>query len=133
MQTTHTKSTFLRMIKALNDTNQYGRRHDYAYRHSTRRTESTKELYDDEMMAVIEELEEAFKCFDMCDVMRKKIISKAHQMNWEIEGKADMQRINDWCVEHGPYKKLLMRHDVKELGILVSVFDKVYKHYMNKI
>jgi hypothetical protein len=134
MQKGHTKSTFLSMIRLLNEADQYARRHDYAFRHSSGRTESTKDLYDAEMLAVIKELEANFKIQDQCDKMRKKIISKAHQMFWELPGgKIDIERIDQWCVEQGPYKKLLNKHNIKELAILVSVFDKVYKHYMSKI
>jgi hypothetical protein len=96
MQKKHTKSTFLSMIRLLNDSEQYNRRHDYAFRHSDKRTESTKELYDDEMLAIIKELEDTFKIKDQCDIMRKKIISKAHEMLWELPGgKADMWRIDN--------------------------------------
>lgn len=122
------------MIKLLNATDQYTRRHDYAYRHSAERTESTKDLYDNEMLAVIDELEREFGVEDKCDEMRKKIISYAHQMFWQLPGeKADMARIERWCVEQGPYKKGLNKHDITELPKLVSVFEKVYKHYMSKI
>lgn len=134
MQKIHTKAVFLRMIKLLNDVNEYGRRHDYAWRHSEARTESTKELYDEEMLAVIKELEDEFGVTDPCDVMRKKIIAKAHQMQWELKGgKIDMARIEKWCIEQGPYKKAFNKHDAKELPILVSVFTNVYKHFMSKI
>jgi hypothetical protein len=134
MQKKHTKSTFLRMIMLLNDTKEFARRHDYAFRHSHKRTESTKELHDGEMLAIIKELEDTFKIQDQCDTMRKKIISKAHQMYWELpNGKADMWRIDQWCMNQGPYKKALKKHVYKELVVLVSVFDKVYKHYMSKI
>jgi len=134
MQKIHTKATFLRLIKLLNDTDQYSRRHDYAWRHSNNRTESTKELYDDEMLALINELVTDFQITDPCDTMRKKIIAKAHQMFWELPGgKVDMVRLNQWCVDKGPFKKELNKHDAKELPILVSVFTNVYKHYMSKI
>lgn len=134
MQKKHTKSTFLRMIRLLNDTKQYTRRHDYAFRHSAERTESTKDLYDNEMLAIIKELEDTFKIQDQCDIMRKKIISKAHQMFWELPGgKADMWRIDEWCKTQGPFKKALNKHLYHELTILVTVFEKVYKHYMSKI
>ncbi|MBB6131357.1 hypothetical protein [Mucilaginibacter lappiensis] len=134
MQKRHTKATFLRMIKALNAADQYTRRHDYAFRHSGERTESTKDLFDNEMLAVIKELEDSFKVEDQCDQMRKKIISIAHQMFWELpNGKADIARIDQWCVEQGPFKKLFNKHTIKELPTLVSVFEKVYKHYMSKI
>lgn len=122
------------MIKLLNASNQYTRRHDYAFRHSGGRTESTKALKENEMQGVIKDLEANFKISDQCDVMRKKIISIAHQMHWQLPNeKADMWRIDNWCVTQGPYKKELNKHDFAELTKLVSVFEKVYKHYMSKI
>jgi hypothetical protein len=124
---------FKKMMKLLTDLNLQGRRHHFAYRQSGGRTESTRELHDDEILAIIRELEVSFGAYDPGDKMRKKIISKAHQMHWQINGKADMARIDNWCVAYGPYKKPLNAHNIKELGILISVFDKVYRHYMNKI
>ena len=141
MQQIHSKAVFLRMIKLLNDVNEYGRRHDYAWRHSDKRTESTKDLFDEEMLAVIKEIEEEFAVVDpgaaeraACDKMRKKILSKAHDMKWELKGgKIDMARVEQWCTEQGPYKKAFNKHNAKELAILVSVFTNVYKHFMSKI
>lgn len=125
--------TFKRMMKLLTELNLQGRRHHIAYRHSGGRTESTRELHDHELLAIVYELEHALKQDNRADKMRKKMISLAHQMNWQTNGKADMERINAWCVLYGPYKKPLNAHDIKELGTLISVFDKVYRHYMNKI
>lgn len=120
-------------MKLLTDLNLQGRRHDFAYRKSGGRTESTRELHNNEILAIIQELEGTSETYHRCDKMRKKIISMAHQMNWQVNGKADMARINNWCMVYGPYKKQLNAHNIKELGILVSIFDKVYRQYMNKI
>jgi hypothetical protein len=134
LQQTASKRTFLQLVKALNSANQFGRRHDYAYRASNGRTESTKALTENEAKIILAELEQKFPVRDGADVMRKKIISFAHQMFWELPGgKADMKRINNWCVEKGPYQKKLNDHTVKELTILVSVFKKIYKDFMDRI
>lgn len=134
MQFNSTPTNFFKLQKLLKALNLYGRRHDYAFRCSNNRTESTKDLYDPEVIAIIKELEAQFGVQDKADEMRKKVISKAHDMKWELPGgKADMKRIDKWCVEHGPYKKVLNKHDIKELGIVLGIFDKVYKHYMNKL
>lgn len=135
MQTSASKNTFLKLIKAFNEANEYGRRHDYSFRHSQGRTESTKDLTEAECWMVISELHERF-CIaidDDMDTMRKKIIALAHGMSWQMNGKADMQRINTWCINKGPYHKPLMAHKRDELITLVSVFEKVYKHHMNKL
>jgi hypothetical protein len=134
MQTSTTKKTFLQLIAALNAAKQYPRRHDYVYRATNGRTESTKEVTEREAGIIITELQTRFGIKDEADTMRKKIISLAHQMFWELPGgKADMKRINNWCVDKGPYKKTLNTHTVKELPVLVSVFEKIYKEYMNKL
>jgi len=123
------------LIKALNDVDQYGRRHDYAWRHSNGRTESTKELTGEECHSIIMELVDEYgitvESADS-DRMRKKIISMAHQIGWTLNGKADMQRIEVWCVNKGPYHKPLNGHTHEELTVLVSVFQKIYKQYINK-
>ena len=136
MTTQASKNTFLKLIDALNAADQYGRRHDYAFRHSQGRTESTKELTETEAWAVMQELKQRFgiDLSDKMDRMRKKIISYAHQMGWQRGVKADMARINKWCVEMGPFKKPLNDHkEQKELATLVSVFEKIYKQYLNKL
>ncbi len=134
MDINSTPNNFFKLQKLLKNLDLYGRRHDYAFRHSNNRTESTKELYDPEILAIIKELETEFGVMDKADVMRKKIISKAHDMKWELKGgKADMKRINGWCVEKGPYKKPLNKHDIRELTIVVSLFDVMQKQYMNKL
>jgi len=125
---------FRQMMSLFTKLNLQGRRHAWAFEYSQGRTESTKELYADEVTAIIKGLEVYFKEQDVANQMRRKIIAKAHLMQWEVKGgKADMERIDKWCINNGPYKKELNKHTVKELGILVSVFDKVYKQYMNKV
>jgi len=135
MITFASKKTFLQLITALNATNQYPRRHDYVFRASNGRTESTKEVTEREAGIILNELKQTFGVKDEADTMRKKIISLAHQMNWELPGgKADMKRINDWCKSSkGPYKKALNAHTNTELRVLVSVFEKIYKEYMDKL
>jgi hypothetical protein len=133
MQPLAGKKAFIMLIKALNDADQYGRRHDYIFRHSAGRTESTKEVTEQEAYAIIAELMTAFQIKpDNSDAKRKKLISLARQMRWENNGKADMKRIEKWCVEKGPFKKALNAHTEKELDTLVSVFQKIYRQYMNK-
>lgn len=69
------------------------------------------------------------------DAMRKAIIATARSMRWTVNMGggtivADMQRINSWCVQYGPYKKMLNDHTVPELTILVTIFKKVYTDFL---
>lgn len=136
MTTTASKKAFLSLIKALQATNQYNRRHDFAFRHSCEVTESTKELTDEECYSIIAELEKDYGYINedsQCNQVRRKIIAMAHDMRWKTaSGKADMKRIDNWCKSQGPYQKPLADHDLKELGILAGVFTKIFKGYMNK-
>ncbi len=73
------------------------------------------------------------------DKMRKKIISMARQMGWTItpqppkaggKEKADMERIDNWCLKYGKFKKVLNKHTVPELTLLVAIFEEVFKTYL---
>ncbi|MGB4776134.1 MAG: hypothetical protein WBP45_13225 [Daejeonella sp.] len=74
------------------------------------------------------------------DAIRKKIISMARQMGWVIKCDAhskstplwiaDMQRIDNWCLHYGKYKKRLNDHSPAELGVLASIFEEVLKTYL---
>ncbi len=65
------------------------------------------------------------------DRMRKKIISYAYQMQWVTqEGKADMPRLNNWCVKYGMFHKPLNDHNMPELVQLVTQVEKLYKSHL---
>lgn len=124
---------FRKMMALFQKSGLMGRRHAFAWDFSDGRTESTKDLSHKEVQNIISALEDHFKDLDKADVMRKKMIALARQMHWEVDGKADMKRIDDFCKKNGPYKKSLNSHNIKELGILLGVFKKVYKQYMSNI
>lgn len=65
------------------------------------------------------------------DRQRKRIISMAHQMGWQVDGqKADMKRINEWCVKYGKWHKPLNDHTTLELNELVTQFEIMYTKSM---
>lgn len=101
------------------------------------RTDSTKELTQPEVDALIKHLQSQEKKPDPCDVMRKKIISIAWQMNWTYQKdgktKADIIRINKWCEQSSYLKKKLNDYKYKELPKLLSQFQIVYKDYLNRV
>lgn len=107
------------------------------------RTESSRELHYNEAAELIKQLQ-AMQPVQQWkpkpgEQQRRKIIAIAYNMGWEIPnpkgGKpiADMKRINDWCIKFGFGKKKLNDYTTKELPTLVSVFEKVYKEFLNGI
>lgn len=76
------------------------------------------------------------------DIQRKKMISIARQMNWNMSTNRPIQdkghamimyRLDTWCLQQ-KYKKPLMAHTVQELNILVSIFEeKVFKSYLTDL
>jgi hypothetical protein len=107
------------------------------------RTESSGKLFYHEAADLIKQLQAMQGKQEFAikegDNQRKKIIAIAYNMGWEIPNpnggkpKADMKRINDWCVKFGFGKKKLNEYTVQELPKLVSVFEKVYKEFLNGI
>jgi hypothetical protein len=130
---------FKRLMALLTKTGLQGRRHAICWDYSKGRTESSKELTDREMLSVIDALEKGFKELDRCDQMRKKIISMAHEMGWNyavagmIKPKADMKRIDDWCIKFGMFHKRLNGHNYGELVRLVSQFETFYKSFLERL
>ena len=67
------------------------------------------------------------------DKMRKQIIAMAREIGWSKDDKADMPRINDWCVQFGLYHKPLNAHNEDELRHLVTQYKKVYKSFLKAV
>ncbi len=125
---------FKKLMALLTKTGLQGRRHAIVWDYSNGRTESSKELTSPEIARIIRDLENGFKELDRSDIMRKKIISQAHEMGWELSGhKADMARINDWCQKFGFLHKPLNQYSYTELPALVSQFDSVYRSFLKAI
>jgi hypothetical protein len=110
---------------------------------SNGRTNSSKELSNQEATYLIKHLESKQpvvkqKKDDPADRMRKKILSVCHQLHWhkgtDENGKAklDWKRINDWCIKYSPEHKTLNEHTIPELTKLVTQFESVLKHQLNK-
>jgi hypothetical protein len=135
---------FKRMMALLTKAKLQGRRHAIVWEFSGGRTESSKELTNGEMTAVIDALEKGFKELDRADAMRKKIISMAHELGWhhvdgikpsgEIKYKADMVKINDWCCsKYSLYKKPLNDHTYPELVKLVTQFSTYHVKFIKEL
>jgi hypothetical protein len=140
-QMTQDTTLFKRMMALLTQTNLQGRRHAICWEVSQQRTESSRDLTNSEIMQVIEKLEKGFKELDRADVMRKKIISMAHEMGWILspalskgEGakrKIDMPRIDAWCIKYTGKK--LNGHNAKELANVVSQFTIMYQKFIKAL
>lgn len=125
---------FKHLMAMLTKTGLQGRRHAIAYDFSKGRTESSRELTDGEMLDIIHALEAGFKELDREDLMRKRIISMAHELDWRLpDGKIDMKRLDNWCVAYGSFKKKLNAHKYMELIKLVSQFDKMYLKFIKNL
>jgi hypothetical protein len=69
-----------------------------------------------------------------CDKKRKLLIRYAHQMGWELpDGKADLDRLNGWCIKYGTYHKPLMEHSSTELSHIAVQLEKAYKDYLKSV
>lgn len=97
------------------------------------RTGSARELTDAELQKAVDHLSQYRPKPKPGDKMRKAIISMAHEMGWRVAGKADMQRINNWCVASGKFHKRLNDHSLTELTALVSQFKIVYEKHLKTL
>lgn len=109
----------------------------FAFQFSNERTLKTSELMDKEYDQLINRLQSLFLQQDACNAMRRKIISRAHEMSWTVvvddKIKADMNRINDWCIKYGYLHKDFNKYTEKELPCLVTQFDNVFISYLKCI
>lgn len=100
------------------------------------RATSSKDMFVEEATAMIKHLKELDPDEQAAEKMRKKIISLAHEMGWQVAGsqKADMKRIDGWCKKFGYKHKNLNNYTYKELPALVTQFENgPYKHYISSI
>lgn len=127
-----TRTNYIRTIYAI--INRLGlNKEELALQYSYGRTELLREMHDVEIREMARELRKAAP--DPADKMRKKILSMAHEMNWELHsGKVNMAKVNAWCMKYGQYHKPLMDHTRNELAHLVTQFEHgPYKSYLQSI
>lgn len=120
---------------------------EFVFEASNGRTNSTLDLQDaeiDRLIAHLSEIEIQFKKDEVVkkamdkereNNMRKKILHYCHLMRWYKEGSnsLDWDRINGFCKKFSHEHKPLQQHNLKELRVLVSQFEKVYQHFLSKI
>lgn len=73
-----------------------------------------------------------------CLPMRNKILYYAHLLGWtkqNPQGKivANVQRVDEWMLKYSYLKKKLHSYTYKELPILVTQFEKMYKSVAAKV
>lgn len=102
---------------------------------SNNRSTSSRDLYLLEAKAMIRHLKELDPEEKAAEVMRRKIISRAHEMGWKKpDGAIDMKRLDDWCIKYSYLKKKINQYQYKELPMLVTIFEeKVYKQFLNAL
>ena len=97
---------------------------------------SLKDLSIDEYNGLIrymnEQLQPAKKRQDDKDSrQRRKVIALFCNMHYTTpEGKADMKRINDWCVKYGHLHVTLNYYSGADLTRLVSQAESTYKSFI---
>lgn len=101
------------------------------------RSDSSRDMTDQEARDLISYLEGSKTAPDPADRMRKKIISMAREIGWEMrtaKGKvADIERIKNWVLKYGYLKKPLNDYGINELPRLVTQFEQVYKDFLNML
>ena len=71
---------------------------------------------------------------DRANVMRKKILSVCHEMNWKLEnGTLDWERLNAWLMKYGYLHKELNEYSYKELPKLVTQFENMIPNFYKKL
>lgn len=101
------------------------------YVHTDGRSTSIRDLRFEEADKVIKSLVSgSVQYHTPKEKMVRKILSMAHEMNWELKtGKIDMERVNNWCVNYGYLHKPLDQYTGRELPQLVSAFENMHlKH-----
>lgn len=74
-----------------------------------------------------------FKQDDKLDRQRKQVIANLANSGFVKEGKADMQRINEWCVKYGHLNKPLNDYVGVNLSKLIVQSEKVYTKFLDSL
>jgi hypothetical protein len=103
---------------------------DLAYEYSNGRTRSLEKLDYRETQNLFAQLRQP----SPKDKMKRKILSMAHEMRWELgSGKVDMVRLNAWCVKHTPSHTVFNSIPVKDLPKVVSIYEKMYNEFLKRL
>jgi hypothetical protein len=108
---------------------------DMAFDYSNGRTAHLSELTHPETMQLVKYLNAYLGLNgNPADKMRRKILSHAHEMHWELyDGRVDMERVNNWCIRFSGLNKPLDEFKYAELPALVTQFEMVYTAFLKGI
>lgn len=101
------------------------------------REESSGEMLDSEAEEMIKYLRQQEKALndksEDANKMRRKILSMCHRLQWTVNGRVDMVRLENWCKEKSYLKKGLNEYTYQELPKLVSQFKNVYMSVIKRV
>ncbi len=120
---------------------------DLAYNYSDGRTEHISQLFGSEATELIKQLLNGAgkKVDNPAERMKRKIISMAHEMRWELpfsrpssgtlpkSNVIDMSRVDGWCIKYGHGHKPLDQYTEAELPQLVTQFKRAYQDFLKGI
>jgi len=131
--TTRTKSQNTKLYGLLMRTELWKQKSNLVLSFTKGRTEHSSEMTEGEageLIKYLQGIERQAKAShaQRADDMRKKIISMAHEIGWEIPGtnKIDIQRIDRWAQKYGYLHKSFNSYTYQELPKLVSQFEQLY-------
>ena len=138
------KAKFTRLNSLLKKLNKQAYKIDYVVDVTNGRSQSSKDLTDQEYWQLIKVLENELVAhqsaeqpnpdFEKANRMRRKILSMCHEMGMHLPGttKIDMAEVNKTCIAHSYLKKELNNYTNEELPKLVSQFELILKTYYKK-
>lgn len=98
------------------------------------RTGSLRDLTPSEYRELCDKLDQEQKQSDVCNTMRRKIISCFKYCGFvKDDGAADMDAIYAAVIKHGYLKKSLNKYDALELPKLVFQFEQMKIKYMKSL
>lgn len=114
---------------------------DLAASYSSERTTHVSDLTGREAYELIKGLEKVGGLPESPDEkMKRKILSKAHEMGWELSErtasgrrKINMEKVDSWCIKYGYLHKPLDQYTASELPQLVTQFSNAYKSYLTAV
>jgi len=109
---------------------------DLAFGYSNGRSEHLSDLDQKETEALAKYLNRYLGLDgNPADKQRRKILSIAHELHWEIPGsnRIDMRRVNDWCMKHTGAKKPLNDLNLSELNKAVTGISNYYSAFLKGI
>lgn len=131
-------SQFFLLFSKLQQIGYTQERDEIIYCHTSGRTTSLKELTDVEYKDMITWMSHILTRETAVNAeketrQRRKVIALFCQMGYVKQERADMYRINQWCINYGHLKKSLNYYKGVDLVKLVNQAEKVYESFVKKL